>query len=890
MSLILRHRTRFFPVVFRFPFLQLSSVQLLNHCLFSFAGVFFSVQDYDLCISCYHEIKHEHPMKKLGLMDVEEEEESAPPAASKGAGPTASPRQLTPQEIQRRSIQRCIQSLVHACQCLDPVCSVPSCAKMKRVVQHIKTCKRKTQGNCPICKQLLLLCCYHAKHCTTAQCSVPLCSNLKHKKRKQLMKQRSMQKMMMRRRMLQMQRLADSNNQPGGLGSSGAAQLLPAQTSLVRPKTEGKPSYGADSASMGSPLAHPMPQITPSLGPSIPQALGLQSNVPGQWQKNRLLHPMTSQQPPVQDGKPNIFPSQPSMASNPQPTVFSQPTTSMMDPSSGNPAAVASTLLARNPGNASAPTQLMKILMQGQSGMAPTGMMSGAAGGQSMMDPQRGGSLTTANSLAQGLVNQPSMSGTAQPGGSDSQNWLNLQRSMQQLPHQQQTPQQIQQNAARLEMLQRNIAMQQQQQQQQPQQQASLHQQQQQLKRLRQSMPGAGAPGAGGPSNQPANMAGMVPLSGTIASGLGGPGSLGSGATLPGTAASMAGAAASLGGTAGHNTLGNPWPMGSSAGQNSALASQVARQQMLARHQRLQTMSTGTMVSNLPLHEHEAKERLSQLHKQKAIANFAARYNLPPERIRLAMQDHHDRLQRQRAAYAAIRGLSGLTNPMQPNVSGVMGTMANSTAAGLSGLGAGMSNGPLGNPGMAMQPQAGTLGGAGTSAMQAMAQQAGSSTMQAMAQQAGSSTMQAMAQQARLSASPAPQQFTLANNPQFMQQSVSMAPSSHLGGDATTLTGQSMPQASLMQPLQQQVGLAPPAPSVQPASPHTGNPLDQQSMLSSDPTLLPPLHLPSGAGDLDLSMPQAEDFSQLQRDDSDLPMPPVTPTHQDQLAELVGTL
>ena len=55
----------------------------------------------------------------------------------------------SPQESRRLSIQRCIQSLVHACQCRNANCSLPSCQKMKRVVQHTKGCKRKTNGGCP---------------------------------------------------------------------------------------------------------------------------------------------------------------------------------------------------------------------------------------------------------------------------------------------------------------------------------------------------------------------------------------------------------------------------------------------------------------------------------------------------------------------------------------------------------------------------------------------------------------------------------------------------------------------------------------------------------------------------------------------------------------------
>ncbi|KAG9340360.1 hypothetical protein JZ751_021473 [Albula glossodonta] len=68
-------------------------------------------------------------------------------------------------ELRRLSIQRCIQSLLHACQCRNANCSLVSCQKMKRVVQHTKGCKRKTNGGCPVCKQLIALCCYHAKHC-----------------------------------------------------------------------------------------------------------------------------------------------------------------------------------------------------------------------------------------------------------------------------------------------------------------------------------------------------------------------------------------------------------------------------------------------------------------------------------------------------------------------------------------------------------------------------------------------------------------------------------------------------------------------------------------------------------------------------------------------------
>lgn len=70
------------------------------------------------------------------------------------------------------SFQRCILSLVHACQCRDANCRRVSCHKMKRVVQHTKMCKKRVNASCPVCKQLIALCCYHAKHCSRDSCSV----------------------------------------------------------------------------------------------------------------------------------------------------------------------------------------------------------------------------------------------------------------------------------------------------------------------------------------------------------------------------------------------------------------------------------------------------------------------------------------------------------------------------------------------------------------------------------------------------------------------------------------------------------------------------------------------------------------------------------------------
>ena len=136
-------------------------------------------------------------------------------SGSQGEGGEGSNSATSPGESRRLSIQRCIQSLVHACQCRDANCRLPSCHKMKRVVTHAKTCKRKggavpgTSGSgapgCPICKQLIALCCYHAKHCNEAKCTVPYCVNIKQKLKQQQMQQRFQQQAILRRRIANMQ-------------------------------------------------------------------------------------------------------------------------------------------------------------------------------------------------------------------------------------------------------------------------------------------------------------------------------------------------------------------------------------------------------------------------------------------------------------------------------------------------------------------------------------------------------------------------------------------------------------------------------------------------------------------------------------------------------------
>ena len=130
-------------------------------------------------------------MEKLGL-GLEFEGESEPQQPQ------------NPHEARKQSIQKCIQSLVHACQCRDVTCKLQSCIKMKRVIRHTRDCRLRNNGNCSICKQFVALCLYHARNCKESRCSVPLCSNIKQKLEKQRREQQIHQDRLIMRRMVEM--------------------------------------------------------------------------------------------------------------------------------------------------------------------------------------------------------------------------------------------------------------------------------------------------------------------------------------------------------------------------------------------------------------------------------------------------------------------------------------------------------------------------------------------------------------------------------------------------------------------------------------------------------------------------------------------------------------
>ena len=138
-------------------------------------------------------------MEKLGLGIVEEDNQNEPQMPQ------------NPHEARKQSIQKCIQSLVHACQCRDMTCKLQSCIKMKRVIRHTRDCKLRNNGTCCICKQFVTLCLFHARNCNENQCSVPLCSNIKKKFKKQRIEHQIHENHLTMRRMIEMRAHSDTS-------------------------------------------------------------------------------------------------------------------------------------------------------------------------------------------------------------------------------------------------------------------------------------------------------------------------------------------------------------------------------------------------------------------------------------------------------------------------------------------------------------------------------------------------------------------------------------------------------------------------------------------------------------------------------------------------------
>ncbi|KAK4337365.1 hypothetical protein RND71_043322 [Anisodus tanguticus] len=304
-------------------------VEIRYHCT--------ECDDFDLCVNCYNTEGHNHKMEKLSFSDfggVLGEDGEGPGSGSfsgnaggdlDGSGASCNDA-TSPTEYRRLTIQRCIQSLVHSCQCRDANCRSTSCQRMKRVVAHVKLCKKKSaqqnqQGqsnNCSICKQLIALCCYHAKHCNEQKCPVPYCVNFKNKLQQQRIQQRYEQNHSLMRRIASMSAVPMSTSSSSNSSNSQQSNSSSIVPSPVSQKTG---EYSPSPQSSQSPYTKST--VTPPPAGALQAVQQVQAAVARQQQQ-----PLPSPINQFGKGKPSVMPyssqnnkiqSQPLRPSLPQP-------------------------------------------------------------------------------------------------------------------------------------------------------------------------------------------------------------------------------------------------------------------------------------------------------------------------------------------------------------------------------------------------------------------------------------------------------------------------------------------------------------------------------------------------------------------------------------------
>lgn len=189
-------------------------------------------QEYDLCENCYKDrnVHHEHPLK--------------PHAVTGGGGEPIDEQQ---RQQRQQAIQMHLNLLVHASGCTKPNCEYLNCKKMTALLDHGKTCKKKTGGGCNVCRRIWALLQIHARQCRRSNCPVPRCADVRKHTRFQQMRVAS------RRRNAYASshgsRSSSSSSSSGGSRGRGKSR---GNSSKV-PASRGGRRTGSNSAMVGKP-------------------------------------------------------------------------------------------------------------------------------------------------------------------------------------------------------------------------------------------------------------------------------------------------------------------------------------------------------------------------------------------------------------------------------------------------------------------------------------------------------------------------------------------------------------------------------------------------------------------------------------------------------------
>mmetsp|Transcript_17349 Transcript_17349/g.23914 ORF Transcript_17349/g.23914 Transcript_17349/m.23914 type:complete len:269 (-) Transcript_17349:35-841(-) len=97
-------------------------------------------------------------------------------------------------EERAHSIKMHLELLAHAAICKGhPVCSSNNCHRMKKLFEHVRTCKLTYKKGCKICVRLLALLSMHAKQCTVrGVCPIPFCDRIRERNKRLRQQQQRM--------------------------------------------------------------------------------------------------------------------------------------------------------------------------------------------------------------------------------------------------------------------------------------------------------------------------------------------------------------------------------------------------------------------------------------------------------------------------------------------------------------------------------------------------------------------------------------------------------------------------------------------------------------------------------------------------------------------------
>lgn len=114
-------------------------------------------------------------------------------------------------EERSRAIKAHLELLAHAASC-DGSCSLNNCPRMKKLFEHVRTCKVTPKKACKICSRILTLLTVHARMCNVrdGNCPLPYCDRIREKMHRRRQQQQQMDD---RRRQAQNQLYRDGSQQ-----------------------------------------------------------------------------------------------------------------------------------------------------------------------------------------------------------------------------------------------------------------------------------------------------------------------------------------------------------------------------------------------------------------------------------------------------------------------------------------------------------------------------------------------------------------------------------------------------------------------------------------------------------------------------------------------------